>query len=230
MALWAISDLHLDLKGDKPMDIFGENWYKHEDKIKENWCKYINEEDTIIIAGDISWGMKMEEGLADLQWIHNLPGRKIFVKGNHDFWWTSISKLNSLYEDMYFIQNNFFAYNDYAVCGTRGWNCPGGGSFTDHDMKIFNREILRLKLSLDEAVKNGYKKIIVMMHYPPINDKFEQSDFTKTFIEYNVEKVIYGHLHGPSLKRVFEGKHGEIEYILTSADYLDFIPKMILKD
>lgn len=228
MAVWAISDLHLALRGDKPMDIFGDNWYKHEEKIKENWCKNIKNEDTILIAGDISWGMKMEEGLMDLQWINDLPGKKIFVKGNHDYWWTSISKLNSFDENMHFIQNNFFTYNDYAICGTRGWTCPGGANFTSHDAKIYNREIIRLKLSLDAAVKAGYENIIVMMHYPPTNDKFQESDFIKIFNEYNVQKVIYGHLHGPSLKRLFEGVHGNVEYIVTSADYVGFNPVMIL--
>ena len=158
MGLYAISDLHLALSGDKPMDVFGEHWYKHHEKIKENWLEKISDKDTILIAGDISWSMKMEEGLKDLDWIHELPGRKIFVRGNHDYWWQSISKLNNLYEDMNFIQNNYFTYEDYAICGTRGWTCPGGEHFTEHDEKIYSRELIRLKLSLDLAVKNGYKK------------------------------------------------------------------------
>lgn len=224
MGLYAISDLHLALSGDKPMHVFGENWYRHDEKIKENWLSKIDSEDTVLIAGDISWSMKMEEGLKELEWIHNLPGKKIFVKGNHDYWWQSVSKLNNLYEDMNFIQNNYYSYEDYAICGTRGWNTPGGEHFTAHDEKIYSRELIRLKLSLDTAVKAGYNKLIVMLHYPPTNEKFVETDIIKILKEYKVEKVFYGHMHGPSLNRVFEGNIDGVEYILTSADYIDFNP------
>lgn len=223
MALYAISDLHLSFSSDKPMDVFGEQWYNHDKRIMENWKSKITCEDTVLIAGDISWSMNMKEGMADLEWIHNLPGRKIISKGNHDYWWTSISKLNSLYEDMGFIQNNFFTYENYAICGTRGWN-PPGDKYSEHDTKVYNREQIRLKLSLDKAVKEGYDKIIAMIHYPPVNDKFQESDFTRIFEEYNVEKVIYGHLHGPSLKNVFQGDFNGVEYIVTSCDYINFDP------
>ena len=227
MALYAISDLHLSFASDKPMDVFGEHWLNHDERIKENWIKKINDEDTVLIAGDISWSIKMEDGMKDLEWIHSLPGKKIISKGNHDYWWGSISKLNGLYEDISFIQNNYFNYGDYAICGTRGWNPPGDKN-TQHDEKIYSREQIRLKLSLDKAVNEGYSKIIVMIHYPPVNDKFEGSDFTKVFEDYGVEKVIYGHLHGPSLKHVFEGNHGGVEYIMTSCDYINFDPIKIL--
>jgi predicted phosphohydrolase len=224
MGLYAISDLHLALSGDKPMHVFGEHWYKHDEKIKNNWLEKIKEEDTVLIAGDISWSIRMEEGLKELDWIHELPGRKILIKGNHDYWWQSISKLNNLYNDMNFIQNNYFVYEDYAVCGTRGWICPGGEHFTAHDEKIYSRELIRLKLSLEAAVKDEYKKFIVMLHYPPTNERFGETEFTKILKEYNVEKVLYGHLHGPSFNRVFEGSIEGIEYLLTSADYIDFNP------
>jgi len=228
MALFAISDLHLALSGDKPMDVFGEQWYKHEEKIKDNWIGKVKAEDTVLISGDISWSMKMEEGLADLQWIHELPGTKILIRGNHDYWWTSITKLNGLYEDMKFIQNNFFTYEDYAICGTRGWTCPGGEKFTEHDKKIYSREQIRLKLSLDEAKKAGYEKLIVMLHYPATNDKFEDSEITEIIKEYGVEKVIYGHLHGYSLGKVLKGERDGTEYILTSCDYINFDPVRVL--
>ena len=224
MGLYAISDLHLALGGNKPMDVFGEHWYEHHEKIKNNWLCKITKEDTVLIAGDISWSMRMEEGLMDLDWIHELPGRKIFIRGNHDYWWQSISKLNNLYEDMNFIQNNYFTYEDYAICGTRGWTCPGGEHFTEHDEKIYSRELIRLKLSLDSAVKNGYKKFIVMIHYPPTNEKFEETDLIKIFKEYGVKKVFYGHLHGHSLKKVMVGEVEGVEYFLTSADYINFDP------
>lgn len=228
MALYAISDLHLALNVDKPMDIFGEHWYKHDEKVKENWLNKIKQEDTILIAGDISWSMKTDESKEDLDWIHALPGRKIIVKGNHDYWWGSISKLNSMYSDMHFIQNNFFTYEDWAICGTRGWTCPGGDKFNTHDNKIYSREQIRLKLSLDNAKKAGYDKIICMIHYPPTNEKFEESAFTEIFKEYKVNKVVYGHLHGPSLGRVLNHEWEGIEYIMTSCDFINFDPIRIL--
>lgn len=224
MGLYAIADLHLALSGDKPMDVFGDKWYKHDEKIKENWSQIVREEDTVLIAGDISWSMKMEEGMRELQWIHDLPGRKYIIRGNHDYWWGSINKLNNLYDDMKFVQNNFFTYEDYAICGTRGWTCPGGDRFTAKDEKIYNREIIRLRLSIEAAKKSGYNKYICMIHYPPTNDKFEDSGFTEIFKEYGVEKVVYGHLHGPSLHRILTGHRDGTEYIITSCDYLNFKP------
>lgn len=228
MALYAISDLHLDLNGEKPMDIFGEKWYQHHLKIKDNWIKKIKDEDTVLIGGDISWSMNIERGMMDLEWIHSLPGKKIIIKGNHDYWWGSINKLNSLYEDMNFIQNNFFSYKDYGICGTRGWTCPGGENFTSHDLKIYKREIIRLKLSLDKALDSGFKKLICVIHYPPTNDKFENTELIELFKEYKVEKVIYGHLHGPSLNKLYEGEKEGIEYIVTSSDYINFDPVRVL--
>lgn len=228
MALYAISDLHLALNGEKPMDVFGQQWYKHDEKIRENWIKDIKEEDTVLIAGDISWSMKIEDGLKDLEWIHTLPGKKIICKGNHDYWWTSISKLNNLYGDISFIQNNYFTYEDWAICGTRGWICPGATGFNTHDQKIYDRESIRLNLSLSKAYKDGFKKIIVMMHYPPINEEKNETLYTEAFRQYKVEKVIYGHVHGVALQNVFCGIHNDVEYIMTSCDFLDFKPIKIL--
>lgn len=229
MALYAISDLHLALSTDKPMDIFGEKWTNHDEKIKNNWIDKIKETDTILIAGDISWSMKHDESKKDLDWVNDLPGKKIISKGNHDYWWSSISKLNAMYENTKFIQNNFFAYEDYAICGTRGWICKGSERFTGKDEKIYDREQIRLRLSLEEARKAGYEKIICMLHYPPTNEKLEDSAFTSILEEFNVEKVIYGHLHGNILKdRILEGNHNGVEYILTSCDYIDFDPVKIL--
>lgn len=227
MSLYAISDLHLALSGEKPMHVFGDQWYKHDEKIERNWLLKIRDEDTVLIAGDISWSIKMEEGLRELTWIHNLPGKKILIKGNHDYWWQSISKLNNLYEDMNFIQNNYFSYEDYAICGTRGWISPGE-NFTSHDRKIYDREIIRLRLSLDSAIKAGYKKLIVMVHYPPTNENFTVTEFTKIFKEYGVQKVFYGHIHGPNFSNILEGNLDGVEYILTSADYINFDPIKIL--
>lgn len=229
MALYTISDLHLGFNVEKPMDIFGDKWKDHCEKIKTNWIAQIKEDDTVLIAGDISWSLKADDSKYDLDWIDALPGRKIISKGNHDYWWGSISKLNTLYENTKFLQNNFYVYEDYAVCGTRGWICPGSDKFTIKDDKIFKRELIRLRLSLESAKKEGFNKFIVMLHYPPTNEKFEESDIIKLLKEYNVEKVIYGHLHGPVLYgEVLNGNLDGIEYILTSADYLNFNPKRIL--
>lgn len=228
MALYAISDLHLAFDLDKPMDIFGDKWIKHEEKIKENWEKIITEEDTVLIAGDISWAINEKESSNDLKWIDELPGKKIISKGNHDYWWGSINKLNSMYENTKFIQNNFYTYNDYAICGTRGWICPGSDKFTEKDNRIYSRELIRLRLSLESAQKAGYNKYIVMIHYPPTNERLEESGFLEIFNEYKVDKVIYGHLHGPGLSKVFEGTYDDIEYIMSSADYINFNPIKIM--
>jgi predicted phosphohydrolase len=230
MALYAISDFHLALGGDKPMDVFGHNWLNHDEKIKNNWLKIITKDDTILVAGDISWSMHMDEGMKDLKWIHELPGTKIFVKGNHDYFWTSITKLNSLYEDMKFIQNNFFTYKDYAICGTRGWISPEYENFTTHDEKIYKRELIRLRLSLDAALKNGYTNVIMMLHYPPFVDKLiENNEMVNLIEEYKVKKVIYGHLHGPSLQKIKDILiRNEVEYIITSCDYINFTPIKIM--
>ena len=228
MALYAISDLHLAFTTDKPMDIFGEKWIKHDEKIKENWISKIKEEDTVLIAGDISWSMKSSDSKGDLDWINDLPGKKIISKGNHDYWWSGISKLNSMYDNTKFLQNNFYVYEDYAICGSRGWILEGSDRFTEKDKKIFNREIIRLRLSLDKAKEAGFEKFIVMIHYPPINERIEESAFTEIVKEYGVEKVIYGHLHGPSLATAFNGEHEGVNYIITSCDYLNFDPIRIL--
>ncbi|NLK21695.1 MAG: serine/threonine protein phosphatase [Epulopiscium sp.] len=227
MAMYAIGDLHLSGSVDKPMDKFGENWENHSTKIKKNWSNIVKTMDTVLIPGDISWAMTLEGARIDLEWIHDLPGKKVFIKGNHDYWWHSITKLNTLYEDMFFIQNNFVEVEGFIVCGSRGWTCPNDTSFTTHDKKIYEREVKRLRLSLEGATKSN-KKIITMMHYPPTNENLEPSDFTQLFEEYKVEKVIYGHLHGQSsFDTGLKGRKNGVEYILVSSDYIDFRPVKI---
>lgn len=229
MSLFAISDLHLSFNVNKPMDIFGDKWLNHEEQIKNNWLELISPEDTVLIAGDISWGIKPVESKEDLDWVDMLPGRKIISKGNHDYWWGSINKLNSMYQTTKFLQNNYYSYNEYAICGTRGWILPESDKFTDRDMKIYNREKIRLKLSLESAKNDGYTKFIVMIHYPPITENALDSDFAEIIKEYNVERVIYGHLHGLSENSALEGIIDGVEYTLTSSDYIKFIPKLIIK-
>ena len=228
MALYAISDLHLAFTTDKPMDIFGEKWLKHDEKIKNNWLSKITDEDTVLIAGDISWSMNQEDSEGDLNWVDSLPGKKIISKGNHDYWWSGITKLNKKYEKTKFLQNNFYVYEDYAICGSRGWILDSSDKFTEKDKKILNREIIRLRLSLDGAKKAGYEKIIVMLHYPPTNEKREASVFTDLFNEYKVEKVIYGHIHGPGLVNAINEELFGVQYIMTSCDFLNFDPIRIL--
>lgn len=223
MSLYAIGDLHFSTAVNKPMNIFGDNWDNHEEKIINSWKSEVNEADTVLIVGDTSWAINMNEAEEDLNIIHNLPGKKIYVKGNHDYWWTTVAKLNKLYDDMSFLQNNFYQYEEYAICGTRGWICPNDVKFTEDDEKIYKREAHRLKLSLDAAKKAGFKKIIVITHYPPTNDKLDPSLFTEIYESYGVEKVVYGHLHGKeSFKMGLKGIRNEVEYNLVSCDYVDF--------
>lgn len=223
MTLFAVGDLHLSLNSDKPMDIFGPQWSEHYKKIEQDWDRNVNINDTVLIPGDISWAMTLEEAMRDLQWINERPGRKILIKGNHDYWWGSIKKLNSLFDNMHFIQNNYFIYEDYAICGTKGWTVPNENKFTEQDEKIYIREVHRLKLSLESARKEGYNKIITMLHYPPTNEKLEPSLFTEILETYGVEKVIYGHLHGEgSYSCGLKGEFNGVEYYLASCDYLDF--------
>ena len=229
MGLFAIADLHFAFSVDKPMDIFGENWKGHSQKIIANWKEVISEEDTVLLPGDLSWGMRIEEAAADLDVIYGLPGRKILLGGNHDYWWKSSSKLEARYPGMRFMKNDFDLYEDWAICGSRGWLCPNDIRFTEQDKKIYEREQVRLRLSLDAAMRKGAEKIILMMHYPPMNDKKEDSAFTELFKEYPVRKVVYGHLHGAESHATgFEGVRNDVEYQLVAADYIDFCPKRIL--
>lgn len=231
MSLFAMSDLHLSHYKEKPMDIFDKVWENHTEKILKNWNEIISDNDTVIVNGDLSWGMKMDEVKPDLDFISSLNGYKIFIPGNHDYFWNSTSKLNTLYNNMYFLKNNFISYKDYAICGTRGWICPGDTRYTEHDNKIYLREVGRLKLSLDEAVKMGYigDNIIVAMHFPPTNDSCENSLFIELFKNYNIKRVIYGHLHGANkYNNSLLGDVNGINYSLVSADYLKFKPIKIL--
>ena len=231
MKIYAIGDTHLSLdpRIEKPMDIFGSRWVNHHIKLKENWESVITDDDYVIIAGDISWGLRLDEAMADFDWIHNLPGKKIITKGNHDLWWASIGKLNKLYDDVTFLQNRaFMADEKTAICATRGWICPGTEGFTEHDQKIYDRECLRLQLALDEAKKLNAETIIGVLHYPPTNDKFQPSGFTDLMSEYGVKKCVYGHLHGKdAFKNGFKGVLNGVNYRLVSLDYLDAMPELI---
>ncbi len=243
MALFAIADLHLSFSSDKPMDVFGENWSNYENRLREYWNDLITKDDTVLIPGDISWAMKWEQAKIDLEWIDNLNGKKILLRGNHDYWWTSLKKMQNFRENMKFLQNNFYLYsvnadnngyrdnneNIWAICGTRGWISPNDYKFDENDKKIYERELIRLQLSLDGAVKAGYTNILVMTHYPPTNSSFDSSGFTQIYEKYGVKKVVYGHLHTQS--GFIQGLHGcknDVNYQLLSADYVNFIPQKLL--
>ncbi len=239
MRIYALADLHLSFieefdmeninktKVSKPMDIFGQNWNNHYIKIWNNWNHIIEEEDIILIPGDISWAAKLEDAVYDFNYIENLPGKKILGKGNHDYWWHSLKKISEFTSDKTsFLQNNSFDLNDEIVlCGTRGWVCPNDISFKEYDKKIFNRELIRLENSLKSAPRD--KKKLVMMHYPPVNEKKDKSDFIEIMQDYSVSACIFGHLHGYSIKKRIEGEHWGIKFNLVSADYLNFKPKLI---
>lgn len=228
MRIFALSDLHLSTASDKPMEVFGPNWENHASRIKENWLDCVSEEDIVIISGDVSWGLKFREALPDLEWLHRLPGRKVLTKGNHDLWWTSLAKMNDLYEDLIFVQYNYYDAGGVAICGTRGWFYPGQTmDFSEHDEKIFRRELIRLKLSLDAAKNDGFDRIILSIHYPPTDFWGADTEFTDLIEQYNVTDVIYGHIHGERGKTAFGGVKAGIKYRLASSDCVKFRPILI---
>ena len=229
MALFAIADLHFGRGINKTMDLFGEPWIGHMDKIIKNWSETVTDEDTVLVPGDICWAKKLSEAETDMNILRNLPGKKVLLEGNHDYWWDSQNKVTAAYPDMVFIKNDFYDYKGTAICRTRGCLCPNAMKFDESDMKIYKRECGRLKLSVDAALRKGFDDILVMMHYPPVNDKHEPSGFTHIIEECGrIKKVIYGHLHGrESIEGRLEGIMNGVEYSLVSADHLDFRPVKI---
>lgn len=229
MALYSISDLHLPLGVDKPMDVFGSAWENYVERLEKNWQSIVGEDDLIILPGDFSWATYIEQTKKDFEFLSRLNGRKILLKGNHDYWWTTMNKLkNFISENAFggieFIQNNAFEYENISICGTRGWKHPAWENFSEEDRKIFDREVLRLELSLKQA-KN--EEIYVFTHYPPMSDSLEENEFVNIMKKYGVTKCIYGHLHAASHSRAVTGNIDGIEYILVSADYLKFRPRLI---
>ncbi len=232
--LYTISDPHLSLSCEKPMDIFGAKWLNHADRLAQNWQKTVKDGDTVVIPGDISWAMTLEEARADLEFINALPGYKIIGKGNHDYWWDTASKLNQFkqqngFDTIDFMFNNAFYSQGKIICGTRGWICEE--SMAEEDKKLVRRENLRLRISLDEAAK--LKKlypdaeIIPFLHFPPATPSAVQEEVMDTLLEYGVERVYYGHLHSVmSESRLAKTKYGVLLH-LCSADYLGFEPLRI---
>lgn len=223
MKIFAISDLHLSFSVDKPMDIFGNGWQNHFELIKADWEERVSGEDIVLIAGDTSWGMSLNEALPDIFEISKLKGHKYIIRGNHDYWWTSYSKITSLMPPkMNFIQNNALKNGGYIICGTRGWTIPDGTPPAD-ELKYLEREKIRLELSLKQAasLRTDGEKIIALIHYPPFNVKYDDSDFTSLLSSYGVSAVVYGHLHGKNVRAKMLVDKGGIPYYLTSCDLLE---------
>ena len=224
MALYAIGDLHLCLGAPKPMDIFGGAWVGYMDKLKEG-LSIIRPEDTTVLLGDLSWALGLEAAKADFAWINQIPGKKIVLKGNHDYWWSTVAKFNNFckengFENFYILNNNAYEYEDVAICGTRGWFFEEERS-GEHDEKVFKRELGRLETSLKEA---GEKRKIVFLHYPPRYKGYQCTEILELLKKYDVRQCFYGHLHGPSHTLAQEGLWDGIDFKLVAADKLQFVP------
>lgn len=225
--IYGIADLHLDHSGQKPMDIFGEKWSNHENKIMNNWIDIVKAEDLVILPGDISWALKLEEVMGDLERIHMLPGKKIIIKGNHDYWWTSLSKLKGFgFDSIFYLQNNSYIHEGIGIAGTRGWIPRDNDDFNDNDEKVFTRELMRLRMSLDSS--KGAREIVAITHYPPFNADLTPNEFVDIMKEYKVSTCLYGHLHADGHKYAVEGNISGIDFYCVASDFIDFKPKLIM--
>ena len=227
MNVWAISDLHLPAR-QKPMDIFGSHWLNHFERIREDWIGKVSGEDVVLLPGDLSWAMHLEEALEDLARIGALPGRKILLRGNHDYWWSSIGRVRrSLSEDCFALQNDAMLLDGLLFAGSRGWTIPAEADGDSDDARIYRRERQRLELSLRNArMKSETAPLIAMMHYPPRSEGAE--GFSDLLAAYGVEDVVYGHLHGAGLAGAVRGEVDGIRYHQVSCDGLDFKLERIL--
>lgn len=225
MNIYAISDLHLSFSSDKPMSVFGAGWENHFEKIKKDWIAKVKEEDIVLIAGDISWAMKLSDAETDLKAIATLPGRKVLIRGNHDFWWSGIGKVRQSAPDnsFYFLNIDACKIDDFVFVGSRGWACPGSPDYSEQDKKLYLREAERFKLAFAEAekLKKEGDKVIALIHYPPFTQKKEDTLFSQLFEEKKVDKVVFGHIHGNTFFPFKTEKNG-VEYLLTSCDKTEF--------
>lgn len=228
MALYAIGDLHLCLGAPKPMDVFGGAWVGYMEKLKDG-LSVIGPEDTTVLLGDLSWALDLEGAAADFSWINQIPGQKILLKGNHDYWWSTAAKFSQFcarqgFQELKLLNNNCYEYENFAICGTRGWFFEEERSGT-HDEKVFKRELLRLEASLKAA---GDKQKLVFLHYPPRYRGYECPEILALLKQYEVRRCFYGHLHGGSHKLAMEGIWDGVEFRLVSADYLNFKPYRVI--
>ena len=228
MALYAIGDLHLCLGASKPMDVFGGNWVGYMEKLEQG-IQVIGPEDTTILLGDLSWALDLASAEADFAWIDKIPGKKIILKGNHDYWWSTASKFYKFcqekgFSEQYILNNNHYEYDGWAICGTRGWFFEEERS-GEHDEKVFKRELIRLEASLKSA---GDLPKMVFLHYPPRYRGYECREILDLLEKYEVRRCFYGHLHGPSHKLAMQGLWNGTDFQLTSADYLNFQPLRVI--
>ncbi len=224
MKIYAISDLHMSTNTDKPMDVFGGNWVGHVDKIKTDWQNKVTDNDLVLIGGDISWAMNIADAKLDIDSLAHLGGKKIMIKGNHDYWWSGIGKVRDILPQNFFaLQNDSIRFDGVVVCGSRCWSVPGSPDFTEQDKKLYLREQERLRLSLKSA-KNLMQegdKLIALVHFPPFNVQRESSAFTEIFEQFGVHSVVYGHLHGKNVRADKLVVKNGINYYLTSCDQVD---------
>ena len=228
MALYAIGDLHLSLSAEKPMDVFGGKWLGYMDKLREG-MSMIGPEDTTVLLGDLSWALNLEGAVKDFAWSNQIPGKKIILKGNHDYWWSTAAKFYKFcqengFENQWILNNNHYEYDGWAICGTRGWFFEEDRGGT-HDEKVFRRELIRLESSLKSA---GDKNKMVFLHYPPRYRGYECREIIDLLERYEVRRCFYGHLHSESHKLAIEGQWGGVEYRLVSADYIGFKPVTVI--
>lgn len=228
MALYAIGDTHLSLSSDKPMDVFGGGWEGYVDKLREGFAP-VDDSDTVVLCGDLSWGMSLEEAREDFEFLdHELPGEKWLLKGNHDYWWNTAAKMNAFFqvngfERLHILHNNCAFYGEIALCGTRGWFFEENGA--PQSEKVFKRELMRLEASLKAA---GEREKLCFLHYPPLYRGYHCQEIINLLEQYQVRACYYGHLHGPSHRLAIEGAQGGVDYHLVSADFVGFRPKKIL--
>ena len=227
MSLFAIADTHLSFGTNKPMDTFS-GWENYTEKLKNNWNKIVTDRDTVVIAGDISWAMDFEELEADFRFLESLNGSKIILKGNHDYWWNTMAKMNKFlaekgFETIKFLHNNSFDCGGASVCGSRGWLFE---SEEEHDEKVLNRELIRIRASLDSA---QCKEKLVFLHYPPLTMNTQCEEIISILNEYGIKKCFFGHLHGEAAKYAVDGERYGINFKLISCDRLNFIPYLISK-
>lgn len=228
MALYAIGDLHLCLGAPKPMDVFGGAWVGYMEKLKQKMA-VIGPEDTVVLLGDLSWALDLADAREDFAWINDIPGRKIILKGNHDYWWSTVTKFDNFckengFANMHILNNNHFEYDGIAICGTRGWFFEEERS-SGHDEKVFKRELLRLEASLQSA---GELPKLVFLHYPPRYKGYECKEILDLLKKYDVSRCFYGHLHGASHGLAIEGQWDGVEFRLLAADYLNFAPYRVM--
>lgn len=227
MKVFAISDLHLSTAVEKPMDIFGDGWQNHFAKISEDWQSKVTDDDLVLLGGDMSWGLTTEQASPDYALVQRLKGKKYVVKGNHDYYWNSLSKMRAIFPDFNFVQNNAYRVESESgkgvvIAGSRGWNVPCKDS-AEEDVKIYNRELIRLDLSLSsaKALRKDGDVLIALLHYPPFDANYQDTEVTDVIEKYNVDYVLYGHLHGKNARVTPRLKKNGAEYVLTSCDLVD---------